>query len=144
MSPLPLDDGVVLRVLVYSSDLDTRGRVHAALGDRPHPDLPALETIDVATAPALLAALDAGGVDLVILDGEAAPAGGLGLAKQVRDEYSPCPPLLVLIARPADRWLADWSRADAVAALPIDPLTFPRDVARLLAAGPAVRRAAGQ
>ncbi len=139
----PRADEVVLRVLVYSSDADTRSRVHAALGDRLHPDLPAVELIDVATAPALLAALDAGGVDLVILDGEAAPAGGLGMAKQVRDEYEPCPPLLVLIARAADRWLADWSRADAVAALPVDPLALPRAVARLLTMSPA-RRAAGQ
>lgn len=58
----------------------------------------------------------------------------MGLAKQIRDEYEPCPPLLVLIARRADRWLADWSRADATAALPIDPLELPRTVVDLLTA----------
>lgn len=127
-----MSQDVVLRVLVYSDNVDTRRQVHAALGNRIHPDLPELELLDVATAPAVLQQFEAGGIDLAILDGEAAPAGGLGIAKQLRDEYDPCPPLLVLIARTADRWLADWSRADASAMLPVDPMTLPRQVAQLL------------
>jgi len=126
------EPGVVVRVLVYSDDAGTRRQVRSALGTRLHPDLPELEYVEVATAPAVLREFDSGRVDLAILDGEAAPAGGLGLAKQVRDEYSPCPPLLVLIARAADRWLADWSRADAVAALPVDPIALPAAVLPLL------------
>ncbi|MFT3662896.1 MAG: hypothetical protein QM809_16425 [Gordonia sp. (in: high G+C Gram-positive bacteria)] len=130
------EDRVVLRVLIYSDDADTRRQVRQALGSRPHPELPEIECLDVATAPAVLRAFDRGGLDLVILDGEAAPAGGLGLAKQLRDEYSPCPPLLVLIARAADRWLADWSRANASAMLPVDPILLPRIAADLLRRGP--------
>src|SRR5690348_17684035 len=40
--------------------------------------------------------MDTGGIDLVILDGEAAPAGGMGIAKQLKDEIYRCPPVLVL------------------------------------------------
>ncbi|WP_295651335.1 hypothetical protein [uncultured Dietzia sp.] len=125
---------VALRVLVYSNDAGTRGRVISALGTRPHPDLPRLDHVEVATSPAAIAHLDAGGIDLAILDGEAAPTGGLGLAKQLRDELDDCPPILVLIGRADDRWLADWSRADASVAHPIDPLTL-RDTANELLAG---------
>ncbi|AUH69386.1 MULTISPECIES: hypothetical protein [Gordonia] len=128
----PADDRVTARVLVYSDDSGTRRQVLSALGERLHPDLPDLEYIEVATAPMVLAHLDEGTVDLAVLDGESAPTGGLGLAKQIRDEYDPCPPLLVLIARRADRWLADWSRADATADLPVDPLELPRTVVALL------------
>ncbi|MBM7368491.1 response regulator transcription factor [Gordonia hydrophobica] len=128
----PADNRVTLRVLVYSDNPNTRRQVFGALGEQLHPDLPDLQFIEVATAPTVLSHLDGGAVDLAILDGEAAPTGGIGLAKQIRDEYEPCPPLLVLIARKADRWLADWSRADATATLPIDPLELPRTVVGLL------------
>lgn len=138
-SPGAGDERVVVRILIYSDDSDTRAQVLSALGAAPgrtaarlHPDLPDLECLEVATAPMVLRAFDTGTVDLAILDGEAAPAGGLGLAKQLRDEYEPCPPLLVLIARSADRWLADWSRADASAPLPVDPIGLAREVTTLL------------
>lgn len=124
---------VALRVLVYSNDAATRGRVMSALGTRPHPDLPRLDYVEVATAPVVVEHMDASSIDLAILDGEASPTGGLGLAKQLRDELDRCPPLLVLIGRADDRWLADWSRADASVPHPIDPLRLRDTVNALLA-----------
>ena len=123
---------VSLRVLVYSHDAATRGRVLTALGTRPHPDLPRLDHLEVATAAVVIEHMDAGGVDLAILDGEAAPTGGMGLAKQLRDELDRCPPILVLLGRADDRWLADWSRADASVTHPIDPLALRDTVTDLL------------
>jgi DNA-binding NarL/FixJ family response regulator len=123
---------VTLRVVVYSDDSGTREQVIRALGERLHPELPDLEYVEVATAPMLLSHLDSGTVDVAILDGEASPAGGMGMAKQIRDEYSPCPPLVVLVAREADQWLADWSRADAAARVPVDPMELSRTVVALL------------
>ncbi|WP_245569740.1 hypothetical protein [Gordonia shandongensis] len=125
-------DQVTLRVLVYATDPGIRRQVLSALGDRLDPDLPRLEYLEVATAATVLSHLEDGGIDLAILDGEAAPVGGMGLAKQIRDEFAPCPPLLILIARADDRWLADWSRADATAARPVDPLQLPQTVVDLL------------
>ncbi len=124
--------GTALRVLVYSNDADTRRQVVLAVGTRPHPDLPELEFLEVATAPAVIERLDAGGIDLAVLDGEAAPAGGLGIAKQLKDELSDCPPILVLTGRPDDAWLAKWSRAEAAVAHPIDPLRLTESVVDLL------------
>ncbi|CAB4622651.1 unannotated protein [freshwater metagenome] len=111
-----------LRVLVYSDDHAVRRDVLLALGKRPVPGLPEVTYLEVATEPALIAAADAGGIDLFILDGEATPAGGMGISRQLKDEIYECPPILVLIARQQDAWLATWSRADAVAAHPINAI----------------------
>ncbi len=121
-----------MRVLVYSDDSNTRSAVVRALGKRPHPDLPEVEYVECATEPVVIATMDAGGIDLAILDGEAAPAGGLGVARQLKDEIFRCPPLLVLTGRPEDAWLATWSRADAAVPHPIDPLELAETVVRLL------------
>ncbi|MCD4534675.1 hypothetical protein LRP67_11335 [Nocardioides sp. cx-169] len=123
-----------LKVLVYSDDVTTRQQVILALGRRPHPDLPELTYVEVATEPVVIQNMDAGDIDLVILDGEAVPAGGLGIAKQLKDEIYQCPPVLVLIGRPQDAWLATWSRAEAVVAHPIDPIQLAEAVVALLRA----------
>ena len=122
-----------LRVLIYSSNRNTRADVISALGPRPSMDLPAIEYTEVATEPGFISAADKGKFDLFILDGEATPAGGMGLARQIKDELYRCPPVLVLIARPQDAWLATWSRADAVVGLPIEPVSTAQAVSRLLA-----------
>ncbi len=122
------------KILVYSDDRTTREQVRLALGRRVASDLPEIEIYEVATQPAALAAVDAGGLDLLILDGEANPSGGIGLCKQLKDEVADCPPVLVLIIRVADSWLATWSRADAVSMFPVDPVRLPAAVAELLRA----------
>ncbi|MEU0540963.1 hypothetical protein [Nocardia sp. NPDC005978] len=127
----------VLRVLVYSSDADTRSQVMLALGRRPYPDLPPLEYLEVATGPIVIERLDAHEHDLLILDGEAAPTGGLGLAKQLKDEIADCPPILVLTGRPDDAWLANWSRADAAVSHPIDPIRLTDAVLGVIRSRPA-------
>jgi DNA-binding response OmpR family regulator len=119
-------------VLLYSDDAETREQVMLALGPRPHPDLPQLEYVEVATEPVVIQQMDSGRIDLAILDGEAAPAGGMGIAKQLKDEIFRCPPLLVLTGRVQDNWLATWSRADAAVAHPLDPIELADAVIRLL------------
>jgi DNA-binding response OmpR family regulator len=121
-----------MRVLVFSDDSNTRAEVMLALGKRPHPDLAAFEYVECATEPVVIATLDAGDIDLAILDGEAAPAGGMGICRQVKDEIYRCPPVLVLIGRREDGWLATWSRADAVVPHPIDPMVLAETVTDLL------------
>ncbi|GAB3858621.1 response regulator transcription factor [Nocardioides maradonensis] len=121
-----------LKVLVYSDDVHTREQVILALGRRPHPDLPELEYVEVATEPVVIQNMDAGHIALAVLDGEAVPAGGMGIAKQLKDELRDCPPLLVLTGRPQDAWLATWSRADAAVPHPIDPLHLAEVVIALL------------
>ncbi len=124
--------GSPLRILNYSSNTHTREQVRLALGTRLRPDLPEVTYTDVATAPMVITLMDAGGFDLVILDGEAAPFGGMGIAKQLKDEIDDCPPILVLTGRADDAWLANWSRAEAAVPHPIDPIRLGEAVVRLL------------
>jgi DNA-binding response OmpR family regulator len=121
-----------IKILVYSDDAQVRSQVILALGRRPHPDLPEAEYVEVATEPVVVQQMDSGTIDLAILDGEAVPAGGMGIAKQMKDEIYQCPPLLVLTGRPQDAWLATWSRADAAVPHPLDPLQLAEAVVRLL------------
>jgi DNA-binding response OmpR family regulator len=121
-----------LRVLVYSDDRTVRAQVMAALGRRPATDLPALVYVECATPPAVIAQVDKGGFDLLILDGEATPAGGMGVCRQLKDEIYRCPPVLVIVGRPQDAWLATWSRADGVAGHPIDAIALAGAVTKLL------------
>ena len=121
-----------VRTLVFSDDVDTRASVMLALGTRPHPDLPPFEYLECATEPAVIRQMDAGNVDLAILDGEAVPAGGLGIARQLKNEIYRCPPILVLTDRPQDAWLATWSRAEAAVPHPIDPLVLAETVIGLV------------
>ncbi|MFZ1652505.1 MAG: hypothetical protein WAT42_03835 [Candidatus Nanopelagicales bacterium] len=124
--------GPTLRVLVYSDDANTRAEVLTALGPRPSPELPRVDYVQCATEPSVIRQMDAGGVDLAILDGEAVPAGGMGIARQLKDEIYKCPPILVLIGRPQDAWLATWSRADAVVSHPLDAMQLAEAVGSLL------------
>ncbi|KZS58863.1 hypothetical protein A4G26_01830 [Mycobacterium kansasii] len=128
------DSSDALRILVYSNNVQTRQQVMRALGKRLHPDLPELTYVEIATAPMVIQRMDEGGIDLAILDGEATPAGGMGIAKQLKDELSPCPPILVLTGRPDDSWLASWSRAEAAVPHPIDPIVLGRTALGLLRA----------
>ena len=121
-----------LKILVFSDDANTRASVMAALGTRPSVELPRVEYVEVATEPMVIRLMDAGGIDLAILDGEAAPAGGMGICRQLKDEIFDCPPVLVLTGRPEDGWLATWCRADAAVPQPIDPVILADAAATLL------------
>lgn len=121
-----------LTVLVYSDDANVRNTVLMALGTRVAPELPRLTLVEVATEPMVMREMDSGRIDLAILDGEAHPAGGLGICRQIKDEIFNAPPVLVLTGRPQDAWLATWSRADGVVPQPIDPVVLAETVAALL------------
>ncbi|WP_329116142.1 hypothetical protein [Streptomyces sp. NBC_01465] len=126
-------------VLVYSDDANTREQVRLATGRRPAADVPPVEFLECATLDAVLTALDRGGIDVCVLDGEAVPAGGMGVCRQIKDEVFNCPPVLLLMGRPQDAWLATWSRAEAAVTLPVEPVEFAGTLAALLRSGSAVR-----
>lgn len=123
------------QIVLYSSDSSVRATVIAALGRRTATDLPEHEIREFATGPALRIFVDAGPViDLFIVDGESSPEGGLGIARQLKDEVFNCPPVLVITGRKEDSWLAAWSMAEASVTHPIDPFTVAETAAKLLRA----------
>ena len=119
-------------VLVYSHRPEVREGITMAVGRRPAPDLPRVRFLEAGGVADVIAAMDSGEVDLAILDGEAQPTGGMGLARQFKDEITDCPPIIVAVRRRDDRWLATWSQADAVLVHPLDPLVAAETVADVL------------
>jgi DNA-binding NtrC family response regulator len=121
-----------LTVLVYSDDVTVRTAVRTALGRRPAADLPRVEYVECATEPAVIRRVEQGGIDLAVLDGEAVPSGGMGIAKRFKTEIYAAPPVLLLTGRVQDAWLATWSQAEAVVPHPIDPVVLAEAAAALL------------
>ena len=129
-------------VLLYSDDPKVRHAMRLAIGARPAADVQ-VRFIEADSHADVIRKVDSTDFDLLVLDGEAAPSGGLGIARQLKDEIVDCPPTCVVIARAADRWLAAYARVDATLTHPLDPMTTGQTVAALLhsrAAGvPSVR-----
>jgi DNA-binding response OmpR family regulator len=122
---------VTQTVLLYSDKPEIRDRMRLAVGTRPAPEL-TLQFVDAASYRECVSLVDDYEIDLLLLDGEAQPAGGLGIARQLRDERDDCPPICVVIARAADRWLAAYAGVDGTLVHPLDPVTTGRTIAGLL------------
>lgn len=130
----------MLKVLVYSDDQAVRSVIRTSLGRKPAEYISDVDIFECATEPAVIAAVDSKPFDLIILDGEAVPAGGMGVARQLKDEIFNCPPMLLIVARSADAWLATWSGAEAVISHPIDPRALVKAAVDLLEARTSVVR----
>ncbi len=127
-------------IVLYSDDVTVRVAVIGALGSRVSPEMGEHVIHQFATAAALRLFVDGkkvgseSPIDLFILDGEAVPEGGIGMARQLKDEVFNCPPVMVITGRKEDAWLAAWSRAEANVLHPVDPFTLSHTVADLLRA----------
>ncbi|HEY3714984.1 MAG TPA: hypothetical protein VGL39_10695 [Jatrophihabitantaceae bacterium] len=129
---MPAQPSDPVTVVVYSNQAPVRAAVRTAVGRRPAPDVPRIDWIECPTSAAVVEEIDRGEIDLVILDGEAQPTGGMGLARQFKYEIDDCPPIVVLVARKDDGWLASWSLADGVITQPLDPVASAEVVAEQL------------
>jgi DNA-binding response OmpR family regulator len=127
------DQQATYTVLLYSDDVKVRDRIRMAIGPRPAADL-SIEFVDATTWEDCRRLLDTYEIDLMVLDGEASPAGGLGIARQTKDEYRDPPPTCVVIARAADRWLAAFAQVDQTLVHPLDPITTGQTIAAMLRA----------
>lgn len=127
-----------LNIVLYSDDSTVREAITRALGSRVSAELPEHRIREFATADALRLYVDGvkpgsnAPIDLFILDGEATPEGGMGIARQLKDEVFNCPPVLLVVARKEDAWLAAWSRAEASVTHPVDPFTLATTVSELI------------
>src|SRR5215213_5723284 len=119
-------------VLVFSHRPEVREAIINAVGRRPAPDVGRVRFLEAAGIAEVLAAADAGGLALAILDGEAQPTGGMGVSRQLKNEIDDCPPIIVTLLLRDYRCLATWSQADPVLVPPLDPLTAAETVADVL------------
>ncbi|MGO1510991.1 MAG: hypothetical protein ACTHXO_10615 [Actinomycetaceae bacterium] len=125
-------DEARLTVVVFSDDSATRREIISSVGRRPARDLPLVDLVETATADAVVERVEAGGVAALVLDSEAQKEGGMAIARRLKTSVYRCPPILLMIARPQDRWLATWSESDAVASYPVDPRELQEALSGLL------------
>ncbi|HEY4408504.1 MAG TPA: response regulator [Acidimicrobiia bacterium] len=119
-------------ILVASDAPWVRDHVRAALVG------PGFEVIEVERGRDVRTVVADRRPDLVIVDLQIANMGGMAVSLDLRLEESggrlPHVPILLLLDREADRFLARRSAADAMLVKPIDPGTLRRTVKTLLAA----------
>ena len=119
-------------VIAASDAKWVRDHVRAALSG------PGFEIIEVETGRDVRQVVGERNPDLVIVDLQIANMGGMAVSLDLRLEESggrlPHVPILLLLDREADRFLARRSTADAMLVKPIDPGTLRRTVKTLLAA----------
>lgn len=128
----PATSSETVTVLVYSQSAEVRSAVRSAVGRRVAADLPRIDWVECANYSQVKDLLDGGDIDLAILDGDAQPTGGVGLSRQFKNEIDDCPPIMILLLRQVDRWLASWSQADGVLVRPLDPVVAAAAVADVL------------
>jgi CheY-like chemotaxis protein len=79
----------------------------------------------VSTPKRALALIDEGeSYDVVVGDNDTHPTGGFALCREVKARGQmgrDVPPVVLLLARPQDKWLSNWAQADAYAIKPADP-----------------------
>jgi DNA-binding response OmpR family regulator len=125
-------------LLVYSHRPEVRERIITAIGRRPAPDVGRVDYLECSGVHEVMMATQARLADVLILDGEAQPTGGIGISRQIHQEAEVVPPVVIVVRRADDRWLATWAGADEILVHPLDPVTAADCIAGLLR-----RRAAG-
>ncbi|MGH8905098.1 MAG: hypothetical protein ACRD0K_00920 [Egibacteraceae bacterium] len=120
-----------MRILLVSTHEHVTAHVTAALLGTPD-----VEFIEVSTPQRALARLDRGeSYDIIVADNDTWPTGGFALSREIqarRQMGQDVPPVLLLLAREQDRWLSNWSQADAYILKPPDPFDLAETVQALV------------
>lgn len=135
-----------MRVLIVSESATVRLRAASGLLTSD-----GVEIVEAPTAREAHETVAAGGVDVLVIDGDLSPEGGFSLLYEIREAGKlhdhPTPPGLVMMGREQDRWLAGWSGANEVLLKPVDPFRLAERVVALHgveAAQPAAGESASQ
>ncbi|MFD0558809.1 response regulator receiver domain-containing protein [Stackebrandtia endophytica] len=118
-------------VLLYSDNLKVRTNMKSAIGEKPASDI-TIEYLEATDYHEAIRMIDTYVIDLMLLDGEAQPTGGMAIARQLRDEMDEPPMMCLVLRRAADNWLAAWSEADEKLFYPLDPLRTGAKVVEML------------
>lgn len=133
-----------MRVLIVSEDAKERMRASSALmltADA--------EVVEVTTALEAQSRAVSEAFDVLVVDGDMSPKGGLAVLYEIREAGElagrPTPPALVMLGREQDRWLAGWAGANEVLLKPVDPFVLAKRTAGLVgeAAPPSGARESG-
>lgn len=113
-----------MKVLLVTDDRRLAGQVATGLLGARHLEREVLLEEVRTPERALKVIEEAGDVDLLVADADTAPTGGMALCRDLRAQEGlgkVVPPVLLLVARRQDRWLAEQVEADAALLKPPDP-----------------------
>jgi DNA-binding response OmpR family regulator len=119
-----------MRVLVASEDAEVRVRAAGAMRSRA-----GIEVVEATSAADAHQRLRDDEVDVVVMDGDMRPEGGYSVAYELRAAAELAggyaPPVIMLMEREQDRWLADWAGAAEALLKPVGPFELADRVAEL-------------
>jgi len=79
-----------------------------------------------------LALAEARHPDMIVVEVGVTPYGGFGLTRDIKALPEVSCPVIVILERVQDEWLARWSGADALVNRPIDPFALAQVATKLL------------
>jgi DNA-binding response OmpR family regulator len=121
----------VIKVLLVASDQRVRERLRLAL-ERLEVTGEEVDFLEVPDGDQALALAEAEHPDLVVVEVGVTPYGAFGLARDIKAAPEVSCPVIVVLERPQDEWLARWSGADAMVNRPIDPFQLAKVARRLV------------
>lgn len=120
-------------VIIASDSVAVRNEVQAVLGDRD------FTVREVASGPGVMSAVQEKLPDLVVCDSQIGNMGGMAITRELRLEESggrlDYVPVLLLVDRRPDVFLARRSEADGFLVKPLDPIRLRRAITAILAGG---------
>jgi len=120
----------VIKVLLVASDRRVRERLRLAL-ERLEVTGEEVDFLEVAEGNSAVAVAEARHPDLAVVEVGVTPYGAFGITRDIKASPETTCPVVVVLERPQDEWLARWSGADALVNRPIDPFAL-AEVARRL------------
>ncbi len=120
----------MIKVLLVASDRRVRERLRLAL-ERLEVTGEEVDFLEVAEGNSAVAVAEARHPDLAVVEVGVTPYGAFGITRDIKASPETTCPVVVVLERPQDEWLARWSGADALVNRPIDPFAL-AEVARRL------------
>ena len=120
-------------LLVYSHRPEVRERIMTAIGRRPAPDVGRVDYLECSAVHEVMMATQAQLADVLILDGEAQPTGGIGISRQIHQEAAVDPAGGDRGAAGRRPLAGHLGRADEILVHPLDPVTAADSIAEAAA-----------
>lgn len=121
----------MIKVLLVASDPRVRERLRLAL-ERLELTGEEIEFIEVSDGNQAVALAEAHHPDLVVVEVGVTPYGAFGITRDIKASPETSCPVIIVLERPQDDWLARWAGADALVNRPIDPFALAQVARRLV------------
>jgi CheY-like chemotaxis protein len=121
----------VIKVLLVASDERARERLRLAL-ERLEVTGEEVRFLEAGDGNDAMVLVEKQRPDLVVVEVGVTPYGAFGVARDVKASPETSCPVIVVLERPQDEWLARWSGADALVNRPVDPFALAQVARRLV------------